>query len=186
MKVLVLSTLVGLISVGVNAQHDMSYGDMRSMSQGAPETIKAIAVLSPTQGNNVMGTVTFSAVEGEVKVEASLSGLTPGKHGFHIHQYGDCSAPDATSAGGHFQPTGHMHGSPTDTMHHDGDLGNLIADSTGTANYELVDSTLRLSGVNSIIGLAVIVHASEDDYKTQPTGNSGARVACGVIGRAKY
>lgn len=185
MKILVLSTLVGLLSVGVNAQHDMGHGDMRGMSQQVPQTIKGIAVLSPTQGNALTGTVTFSAVEGGVRIEAHISGLTPGKHGFHIHQYGDCSAPDATSAGGHYQPTGHMHGSPADSIHHDGDLGNLVADSTGTAHYELIDSTLTLTGPNSIIGLSVIVHAGEDDYKTQPTGNSGARVACGVIGVAK-
>lgn len=183
MRTVLTTAAMLLLTLSVNAQHDMSHGSM-TMAAPAPVT-KAIAVLTPTQGNKVMGTILFTAVTGGVNIVAHITGLTPGKHGFHVHQFGDCSAPDAMSAGGHFMPTGHMHGAPTDSVHHDGDLGNLIADSTGTAHYEYTDPTMELSGQNSIIGLAVIVHVSEDDFKTQPTGNSGARQACGVIGIAK-
>lgn len=182
MKILTAMAIVGLCTASISAQHNMTHD--ATMTMNAAVT-KAIVVLSPTQGHNVTGTITFTSVDGGVKIEGHLSGLTPGKHGFHIHQYGDCSAPDGTSAGGHFQPSGHTHGAPTVVQRHDGDLGNVIADSLGNAEYLWTDSKLELNGPNSIIGLAVIVHASEDDLKTQPTGNAGARVACGVIGIAK-
>jgi len=151
-------------------------------AQAEPVT-KAIAVLSPTKGSIVSGTVT--KVDGGVKIVADLAGLTPGQHGFHIHEFGDCSAPDATSAGGHFNPHHMQHGGPDATMRHAGDFGNLEADASGKAHYERVDATLSLDGADSIIGRGVIVHASPDDLKTQPTGNAGARVACGAIGVAK-
>lgn len=132
-----------------------------------------------------MGMVTFTKSADSVQVVADVSGLTPGKHGFHIHEFGDCSAPDATSAGGHFNPTHKPHGAPDADEHHAGDLGNLEADSSGKAHLELTDKTLKLSGDNSVLGLAVIVHAKEDDLKSQPVGNAGGRLACGVIGVAK-
>lgn len=146
---------------------------------------RAVAVLHPTEGNDVLGIVTFTKVADGVEVVADVSGLTPGKHGFHIHEFGDCGATDATSAGGHFNPLGMPHGAPTDAKRHLGDLGNLIADSLGQAHYEWTDTLLVLNGANSIIGRAVIVHAGEDDLVSQPTGNAGPRVACGVIGIAK-
>jgi len=146
---------------------------------------KAIAVLSPLKGSGVKGVVTFEAVEKGVRVVASLTGLTPGKHGFHIHEFGDCSAEDGTSAGGHFNPAGMPHSMPSSDKRHAGDMGNLEAGSDGTAHMDYVDAVMSLSGEHSIIGHSVIVHEKEDDLKTQPTGNAGARVACGVIGLAK-
>ena len=146
---------------------------------------RAVAVLSPTDGNNVSGIVTFNKVDGGVKVVAHIEGLTPGKHGFHIHEYGDCGSPDATSAGGHFNPGGNRHGAPEDNNRHAGDIGNITADSSGAAHLEWIDPDMTMDGPNSIIGRGVIVHVNEDDLKTQPTGNAGARVACGVIGVAK-
>jgi superoxide dismutase, Cu-Zn family len=139
-----------------------------------------VARIAPTQGNNAKGEVRFYKVDGGVRVIASLEGLTPGKHGFHIHEKGDCSAPDAMSAGGHFNPTGAPHGAPTapPTARHAGDLGNIEAGADGKANYDHVDSMLVYE---SITGLSVLVHAGEDDFTTQPSGNSGARVGCGVI-----
>ena len=103
----------------------------------------------------------------------------------HIHEFGDCSAADATSAGGHFNPGKHPHAGPDMPMRHEGDLGNLTADAAGKAHYERVDKDLKLTGDDSIIGRSVIVHEKVDDLKTQPTGNAGARVACGVVGVAK-
>lgn len=152
----------------------------------ADDAQKAIAVLSPASASKVTGTVTFTKTADGVKVVADITGLTPsGKHGFHIHEFGDCSAPDATSAGGHFNPSKHEHAGPDATNRHEGDLGNIEADASGKAHLELTDKMLQLSGPNSIIGRGLIVHEKMDDLKTQPTGNAGARVACGVIGVAK-
>ncbi len=154
--------------------------------QTAPAPIKkAIAVLQPTKGSSVHGTVSYEAVENGVHVIAYISGLTAGKHGFHIHEFGDCSADDGSSAGGHFNPGGTSHGAPTAEPRHAGDMGNIEADREGHAALDYVDHVMTLTGERSIIGHAVVVHEKEDDLKTQPTGNAGARVACGVIGIAK-
>lgn len=141
----------------------------------------ATAVLNPTEGNEVSGRVAFARTDKGILVIAEVHGLTPGKHGFHIHEYGDCSAPDASSAGGHYNPTKQPHGSPEDENHHVGDLGNLVADENGDAYYEQYNTILTLDGDESIIGKSVIVHADADDLVSQPTGNAGGRVACGVI-----
>ncbi|MDZ7359510.1 MAG: superoxide dismutase family protein [candidate division KSB1 bacterium] len=146
---------------------------------------KAVAVLNPTQGNKAQGVVTFTQEEGGVRVVAKLTGVPKGAHGFHIHEFGDCSAPDATSAGGHFNPTGMVHAGPTAEKRHIGDLGNITADDKGNATLDYVDKHLTMSGAHSIIGYAVILHANPDDFTTQPTGNAGGRIACGVIGVAK-
>lgn len=146
---------------------------------------KAEATLKPTANNSATGTVTFLQLRDTTQVKVKLTGLTPGKHGFHIHEKGDCSSPDATSAGGHYNPTNKTHGAPTDSIRHVGDLGNLTADANGKAVVTLRDSLLRLTGDNSITNRAVIVHANADDLKSQPAGNAGARVACGVIGATK-
>jgi superoxide dismutase, Cu-Zn family len=150
----------------------------------AQDVVKAFAVLNPTQNNKVTGTVTFSKMETGVKVVADIRGLKPGAHGFHIHQFGDCSAPNADSAGGHFNPQAKKHGAPESMERHAGDFGNLMADSSGRAYLERTDAVISLSGPDSIIGRGVIVHEASDDMATQPTGNAGGRVACGVIGIA--
>ncbi len=146
---------------------------------------KAVAVLHATQGNSVEGKATFSKAEGGVKVNVHVTGLTPGKHGFHIHEFGDCSAADGASAGGHFNPSSESHGAPGDRQRHTGDLGNIEANAEGVADLEYIDSRAAFDGANSILGRGVIVHAGADDLKTQPTGNAGGRLACGVIGAAK-
>jgi Cu-Zn family superoxide dismutase len=124
--------------------------------------------------------VTFEQVGDEVKIVADVTGLTPGKHGFHIHDVGDCSAPDAASAGAHFNPTQHKHGGPATSDHHDGDLGNIVADASGKAHLEW-KGKMNLKGMNAVLAKSVVVHEKEDDLKTDPSGNSGARQACGVI-----
>ncbi len=151
---------------------------------GAPENqaaSTASVTLNPTQGNEVKGTVLFTGENNGVRVVADITGLTPGEHGFHIHEKGDCSAPDASSAGGHFNPTGMPHGGPDSGEHHLGDMGNITADASGNAHLDRVFSFLTLSGSNSIIGHALIVHGGRDDLTSQPSGDAGARVACGVI-----
>ena len=139
--------------------------------------------MKPTEGNKATGKVSFISQNGGLRVVADIEGLTPGKHGFHIHQTGDCSAPDASSAGGHFNPGNTPHGAPESppAKRHAGDLGNLEANAEGKAHYEMVDPVLSLGGPNSIVGKSVIVHAQPDDLSTQPTGNAGPRQACGVI-----
>lgn len=143
--------------------------------------LHAVARLEPTQGNNARGTVRFSSEGNAVRVTAEVSGLTPGDHGIHVHENGDCSAPDAGSAGGHFNPTSQPHGARDAEARHIGDLGNISADSNGRAQLNYIDPKLSLNGPNSIIGRAVIVHAGADDLKSQPSGDAGGRVACGSI-----
>jgi superoxide dismutase, Cu-Zn family len=150
-----------------------------------PDINKAICVLHPVHNSGVSGVVTFTQTPEGIHVAADINGLTEGKHGFHIHKYGDCSADDGTSAGGHFNPGNNKHGAPSDKDRHVGDLGNITALADGTANLDLTDTVISFQGKNSIIGRGIIVHAGEDDLTSQPTGNAGARVACGVIGIAK-
>jgi superoxide dismutase, Cu-Zn family len=150
----------------------------------AQEPAKAIAVMYPASGSPVKGTVTFTKTGDAVQVVADFTGLTPGKHAFHIHEFGDCSAADAATAGTHFNPTHKPHGAPDKPERHAGDLGNLEADSTGKAHLELKSDVLKFGGETSILGRAVIVHEKVDDW-SQPVGNAGGRVACGVIGVAK-
>lgn len=141
----------------------------------------AEARLAPTAGNTTTGTVIFTQMSYGVRVSANVSGLTPGPHGFHIHEKGDCSAPDGLSAGGHFNPGGKPHGHPLKGEHHAGDMPMLEADSNGNARLSADLPGVMLEGPAGIVGRGVIVHAAPDDFKTQPTGNSGARMACGVI-----
>lgn len=148
---------------------------------------EAYAEIEPTKGNQTKGKVTFTVIPNEgIKVIADLEGLKPsGKHGFHVHEFGDCSKSDASSAGSHFNPTHKQHAGPDDSNRHIGDLGNATADENGKAHYERIDKVIQLNGPNSILGKSVIVHSNPDDYKTQPTGNAGGRVGCGVIKASK-
>ena len=141
----------------------------------------ARANLAPTQGNTANGSVTFTQKGGKVLVDVEVMGLTPGQHGFHVHEKGDCSAADGTSAGGHFNPTKQPHGEPGSAAHHVGDLPMLQAGADGRAKLHIELDSIALQGEQSIIGRALIIHQNADDFKTQPTGNAGARVACGVI-----
>ena len=182
--------LIWVVTVGVlvfsqscnnNQKASTSINDVSA----EPAITKAVCVLHPTEGNTAKGIVTFTKTDDGIKVVANLEGLSEGKHGFHIHEYGDCSSPDGTSTGGHFNPENTKHGAPTDAVRHVGDLGNVVAGADGKAHYEWTDKMISFSGKHSIIGRGIIVHAGEDDFVSQPTGNAGARVACGVIGIAK-
>ncbi|PYK08513.1 MAG: superoxide dismutase family protein [Verrucomicrobia bacterium] len=153
------ASLIGLIF--------LSFGGFTAQAQTEEKSsapLKAIAVLHPTAGNKLSGTVTFTEVADGVQVQAEITGLTPGNHGFHVHEFGDCSA----------------------TERHVGDMGNVEADASGKAKLEYVDHHISLTNDQaSVIGRSVVVHAKADDLKSQPAGDSGARIACGVIGRAK-
>jgi len=149
------------------------------------DLLSAVCILHPTEGSETSGMVKFTQTPEGIKIVAEVNGLTPGKHGFHIHEFGDCSRLDGKSAGGHFNPWDKIHSAPNRSERHVGDLGNLVAGEDGNAHYEWTDSYISFTGLNSIIGRAIIVHAGEDDLTSQPTGNAGARLACGVIGLAK-
>ncbi|HEY0877381.1 MAG TPA: superoxide dismutase family protein [Zeimonas sp.] len=153
-----------------------------SMPWSGSSRASAQANAAPTQGHTAKGTVDFTQRGDDVVLAASFTGLSPGPHGFHIHEKGDCSAADATSAGGHFNPTGRQHGDPMQGEHHLGDLPMLQADANGNArlNATIRGASLR-GGATNLVGRAVVVHAQRDDLRSQPAGDSGARVACGVI-----
>lgn len=142
---------------------------------------KAVASLSPTRGSRAQGVITFTSVDGATKIVADVDYLEPGPHALVIHEYGDCSAPDGASIGGHFNPTSKRHGGPDSLERHVGDLGNIFANEKGHAHYERMDNVIKLTGPHSIIGRAIAIHANKDDCTTQPTGNAGGCVACGVI-----
>ncbi|MBA3396386.1 MAG: superoxide dismutase family protein [Deltaproteobacteria bacterium] len=149
-----------------------------------PPPKEAFVTLAPTpkSKSKTKGTITFMEVEGGVEVTAELEGLKPGDHAWHVHEKGDCSAPDASSAGGHFNPSGKKHGAPDADEHHEGDFGNLTAGKDGKASKTFVMKGITLGeGDTSIVGKGFIVHEKADDMKTQPTGNAGGRIACGVI-----
>ncbi|MCB1675661.1 MAG: superoxide dismutase family protein [Halioglobus sp.] len=143
----------------------------------------AVASINPASGGNAEGVVTFTRGEHDdsMLVSVAVDGLEPGRHGFHIHAVGDCSADDASSAGGHFNPDDTRHGGPQAQEHHVGDMGNVEADEDGNVKTTLTFDDLTLSGPASILGRAVIFHAGADDLQSQPSGAAGARVGCGVI-----
>jgi Cu-Zn family superoxide dismutase len=147
----------------------------------------ALAAVNPTAGNKLKGSVRFvEGADGKVTVSVELEGLTPGQqHAWHVHEFGDCSAPDASSAGSHYNPEGHDHGLPEkNPKRHAGDFGNLLADAQGKAKATLVVDNLTVARQSGVVGRSVIVHAKPDDGG-QPVGNAGPRLGCGVIGVAK-
>lgn len=147
------------------------------------DSASATAALRPASGSKVQGNVKFTQVGERVRVQGEVTGMAPGPKGFHIHEKGDCSDPKALSAGGHFNPGKHKHGGPGIAERHAGDLGNITADQNGRASFNMmVDGiSVRRDGPDGIIGRGLVVHAGPDDLKTDPTGNSGDRHACGVI-----
>jgi Cu-Zn family superoxide dismutase len=177
MKILVLLiVMIFTFKLYASDNHNHSHSNLK----------KLVAVMNPSSGSRVSGTVTFTILEnGKVKVEATITNLTPGKHGIHIHEYGDCSDAKAMSAGGHYAGEHKEHSSPESTVRHLGDLGNIEANAEGIGKLSYIDEAISKAGLESIVGRGVIIHEKEDDLKTQPTGNAGGRVACGTIGVTK-
>ena len=144
----------------------------------------ASAQLEPRSGSSVTGTVKLTQADDGVTFEAVIEGLSPGNaHGFHVHEGTDCDTPDASSAGGHFNPTGMPHGAPNSSHSHAGDLPNLQAHQNGRATLSTINDQVSLErgAANNIVGRTLVIHAEPDDHVSQPAGNSGARIACGVI-----
>jgi superoxide dismutase, Cu-Zn family len=144
---------------------------------------QARATIEPRSGSNVRGWATFTERStGGVQVVVHIENAPPGVHGLHLHERGDCSAPDASSAGAHFNPGGMPHAGPTETRRHAGDFGNITIESNGTGHLEVVSDLLTVRpGPNSVVGKAVVFHEKADDLKTQPTGDAGGRTGCGVV-----
>jgi Cu-Zn family superoxide dismutase len=158
---------VGIYSSNKNAPVEHAYAHIKSF-----------------KGDHIRGEVTFTKVAGGVKIIADIEGLTPGEHGFHIHENDDCSK-EGVNTGDHYNPTQSKHGGPDSAERHVGDLGNIVADANGKAHYERLDKVIALEGINSIVGRSIVIHADRDDYTTPPTGSSGNKIACGVIGIAQ-
>lgn len=150
---------------------------------GSPATVTAFAVLEPTEGNEARGDASFVETEEGLEIVVTMTQLTPGQHAVHVHENGDCSGPAAEAAGDHFNPGGSPHGAPSDdpSERHAGDLGNFLADSTGLAELNLTVENLAVEGERGVAGRAIIVHAGEDDFSSQPSGQSGDPISCGVI-----
>jgi superoxide dismutase, Cu-Zn family len=146
------------------------------------QAMHAVCVLQPVGDSGVSGTVTFDRQQDQLHITGSVMGLSPGKHGFHVHQFGDLrDSKEGMSDGGHYNPTGEPHGHREGKMRHVGDFGNIEADASGTANIDFTEPMASIEGAHSIIGHGLVVHAGEDKF-TQPSGDAGARVAFGVIG----
>ena len=164
--------IVAATASGLVACQGVSMGKQRAAS----------AIMTPASQSTVEGTVAFRAIQDQLKVDVQLSGLVPQSvHGLHVHANGDCSAADASSAGGHFNPTKQMHRNGDE--HHAGDLPNVTADQNGQINAVLYIKglTIKADELTDIQGRSVVLHADPDDYQSQPSGNAGQRIACGVI-----
>ena len=182
---LVAAMTAGLLCAGCkNEQSNTGPAATQPAGKAADAVSHAKATIKNSQDHKtpVSGTVEFHEKADGVQVVVDVKGLTPGKHGFHIHEKGDLSEPKLMSAGPHFNPGGHKHGGPDTEMRHAGDLGNLDADDQGNAKLDKVFKGITLKNTaDGIIGRSVIIHAKADDLSTDPSGESGDRIAGGVI-----
>lgn len=186
LSLLVIVVLASVMACSPKAEspaRETSSEPVAQVVEVVEEALVAEAVLTPRADTDVAGTVTFTQTGEGVVVEASISGVTPGLHGIHLHEMGDCSADDFTSTGGHFNPTGDPHGGPNDSIRHAGDFGNITVGADGSGYLELLTDKLSVepTAETTVIGRAVILHEGEDDLESQPTGAAGARLACGTV-----
>jgi len=179
MSVMVSALCVVLLSFAAHAkEHHEGHGE--HAAQDPPQV--GVCVLESMEGYEVEGTLLLTQKEGYVHVTGEVSGLTPGKHGFHIHEFGDLRDPKGLSAGGHYNPTGDPHGGPHSERRHAGDLGNIVANDEGVAKVDTKANGLKL---HFALGRSIVVHAEADDLTSQPTGAAGPRAGVGVIGIAQ-
>ncbi len=179
LSALALSAGAALLLSACAVPHTGSTPQATAMTQ-----LRATSIDQPLAAKPVAGTLRFAQTGGTVTVTGEVSNLKPNAlHGFHVHERGDCSAPDASSAGSHYNPTGTPHGAHGVGAHHVGDMPQLKADATGVAKVQFTSQSLTLDGPHSIVGKSVIVHRDPDDVNAQPVGNAGPRLACGVIAK---
>ncbi|MGH8175548.1 MAG: superoxide dismutase family protein [Steroidobacter sp.] len=192
MRRMVMTVILTTAAAMVFAQTERppsSSGDTRQSNAAEPPPegqtpVGAAAKLEPRSGSQASGELMVGPERKIVRITGVVKGLEPNsEHGFHIHERGDCSAPDASSAGGHFNPAGAKHGAPDSASKHGGDMLNIRANADGVANVDVraTGATLRTGQSTDILNKAIVIHAKPDDYKTQPSGDSGDRIACGVI-----
>jgi Cu-Zn family superoxide dismutase len=179
------ASLVIVGAAAVVSAADPASGKMKGLS--AKPTQDAVATLASKSGSQVKGTAVFSDRQGKITLHLTIEGAEPGVHAVHIHDTGDCSAADGMSAGGHWNPTADSHGKWGGEHFHRGDIGNVEVGADGKGTFSLFTDKWTIGGApaTDIIGHALIVHAKADDFTTQPTGNAGGRVACGVIEKKK-
>jgi Cu-Zn family superoxide dismutase len=166
------------------APDDTTAAPPEKSAEPAAAAAQAVAQIAPTQGNTANGALALAPSPQGVRITGSIQGLKPdAEFGFHVHEKGDCTAPDGSSAGAHFNPTQAEHGNPTGPAHHAGDLPNIKSNAEGVAQVDTTAAGMSLQGDpgTDLMGKAIVVHESPDDYTTQPSGNSGKRIACGVI-----
>jgi Cu-Zn family superoxide dismutase len=172
-----------LVCIALMGHRESAVAQHEKAKMKGDSITKAVAILLPTKGNKAEGRITFSEEGGKIRVHGEISGLAPGEHGFHVHEYGVWS-PDGKAAGSHFNPESQAHADRTAAKRHVGDLGNIKANENGNAAIDFVDGHLTFRGPHSIIGRGLVVHEKADDY-SQPVGNAGGRVSVGVIGVAQ-
>ncbi len=185
-RILIVPTLASALALAAcsSAPKPKPLPPVPSPVAAAPMVQQAQAVMTSASASLVSGKLTLTAVQGGVRIAGTVGGLpASGRFGFHVHEIGDCSAVDASSAGGHFNPTQQPHGNAKIGAHHAGDMDNIVADAQGVARIDTRVGSVMLGGGGplDIMGRALVIHADPDDYATQPAGKSGARVACGVI-----
>lgn len=183
---LLIAGLTTIAACGGREAADMATDDAALVAQTTPPPLDPIAhvALVPTAGNTASGMLMLTERPNGVAIVGNISGLRPDSElAFHVHEVGDCSAPDAASAGEHFNPTDAPHGDPDSEDSHLGDLPNIEVNEEGVADVDVVVDDASLTGPDerSLLNRAIVVHASADDYQTQPSGGAGARIACGVI-----
>lgn len=172
----------GLLAAGLVFGLSAPQAGAADQKETAPATALATIQGAGANKDKIHGTVTFVQVKDGVEVQVEVSGLSPGKHGMHIHEKADTSDPELKSAGGHWNPDNHKHGAPNEGDHHAGDLGNITADDKGVAKAQLTIKGVTVNGEKTgVVGHSVIIHEKEDDLKTDPAGASGARIAGGAI-----
>jgi len=178
-----MSVVAGLLAGGCYAAADKSKGT----AAGKGEDKTAVAAIQPKSDSHVAGTATFREMNGKVTLEITIEGAEPGPHAVHLHEKGDCTAPDGASAGGHWNPTHENHGKWGTAPFHRGDIGVIDVGADGKGTLTLTTNLWTIGGApeTDVVGKAVIVHAKADDFTTQPTGNAGGRIACGVVEPAK-
>jgi len=173
MKKIILSFAI-ITALVVGCKTSTKSGDAKTLT----------VALEPKSGTAVTGTATFTEKNGKVTFTAKMTGLQPGVHAIHIHEKSDCSAPDASSAGGHWNPTFKKHGKWGVAEYHKGDIGNFTADAQGNGSITLTTEEWCIGcedETKNILGKGLIVHQGADDFTTQPTGNAGGRAACAGI-----
>lgn len=183
---IIISAFALFLSVGAFAQSEHAHGHAHGekVKGKSPKGAKVVQ-MEAKSGSKLQGTATFKEKKGVVELSINVTGVAAGEHAVHIHQNADCSAADGMSAGGHWNPTSKSHGQWGATEgHHAGDIGNLVVDDKGNGKLKFSTDQWCLScddATKKLVGHSVIIHAGVDDFKTQPTGNAGGRIGCGVI-----